>query len=87
MNRNESRKSRSLYHLRYYTVIYLGGLRKTMKNLGQDNRSPGWNLKPEPHKHEAVLTTPPRRSVYRYRWEDNIKMCRYLKEAEREEIV
>jgi hypothetical protein len=47
-----------------YSGICLEGLKKTMKNLSQDSRSPGQDLNPRPPKYEAgVLTTQPRRSV------------------------
>jgi hypothetical protein len=34
--------------LRYYPSIFLEGLRITMKNLSQDNQSPGWDMNPGP---------------------------------------
>jgi hypothetical protein len=50
-------------NLRYYPGVCLENLRKTMKNLSQDSRSPGQDLDPGPPKYEAgVLTTRPRRS-------------------------
>jgi hypothetical protein len=48
--------------LRYYSGIFLERLRKTMKSLCQDSRSPGVDLNPGPPAYEAgVLTTRPRR--------------------------
>jgi hypothetical protein len=48
----------------YYLRICLEGLRRTTRNLSQDNRSPDWDLNRGPPIHKAgVLTTRPRRSV------------------------
>jgi hypothetical protein len=50
--------------LRYYPGIGLEELRKTTKNLNQDSRFPGRDLKPGPTEYEAgVLTTRPRLSI------------------------
>jgi hypothetical protein len=54
--------------LRYYQVICLEGLRKTMKPLRQDSQSPGRDLNPGLPEYEAgVLTTRPRRSAHAFR--------------------
>jgi hypothetical protein len=50
--------------LRYYSGIGLERLEKTMKNISQDDRSPGRDLNPESPEHEeGLLTAQPRRSV------------------------
>jgi hypothetical protein len=65
MNWEGCGRKRSWTNSRYYPGICLEGLRKTMKNLSQDSRSPGRDLNPGPLEYEAgVVTTRPRRSVY-----------------------
>jgi hypothetical protein len=55
-------RKRSPPNFGYYPGICREGLRKTMKNLSQDTRSPSRDLKPGPPEYEAgVLTTRPRR--------------------------
>jgi hypothetical protein len=50
--------------LRYYPSIFLEGLRKTMKNLSQDNQSQTQYLNPRPPEYEAgVLTIRPQCSL------------------------
>jgi hypothetical protein len=56
-------RSGSALILRYYPGIRLEILRKTMKNLSQDSRSPSRNFNPGPPEYEGVLSTRPRRSV------------------------
>jgi hypothetical protein len=64
MNWKGCGKKRSWPNLRLYPRICLEGLRKTTKNLSQDSRYPGRDLKPGPPEYEAgALTTRPRRSV------------------------
>jgi hypothetical protein len=56
--------SSSSIMIRCYPGIFLEGLRKTVKHLSQDSRSPGWNLNTGSPEYEAeVLTTRPLRSV------------------------
>jgi hypothetical protein len=53
-------RKRSWPNSRYYPGICLERLKKTMKTLSQDSRSPGRDLNPEPPEYEArVLTTLP----------------------------
>jgi hypothetical protein len=50
--------------IRYYPGIRVEGLRKTTKNLSQDSRSPGRNLKPGSSEYEAgALINLPRLSM------------------------
>jgi hypothetical protein len=52
---------------RYYPRTCLKELRKSLKTLSQDSRSPGRDLNPGPPEYEAgVLTTRQRRSVLIY---------------------
>jgi hypothetical protein len=51
---------RSWPNLRYYPGI---GLSKTTKNLRQDSRFPGRDMKPEPEYEAGALTTRPRHSI------------------------
>jgi hypothetical protein len=53
MNRKGCGTKQSWPNLRYYPGICLEGLRKTTKNLTQDNRSPGRDLNPGPPEYEA----------------------------------
>jgi hypothetical protein len=48
----------------YYPGVLLDGLRKPTRNLGQDRRSLGGDLNPEPPKYEGVLNTGLRRLVF-----------------------
>lgn len=49
---------KNLWHnLRYYFGIYLGKMRKEMKNLSQDSWSLGWDLNPGPEYKAGVLAT------------------------------
>jgi hypothetical protein len=64
MNWRGCGRKRSCPNLRYYPSIYVEGLRKTTKNLSQNNLSPGRDVNSGPPKYEAgVSTTGPRRSV------------------------
>jgi hypothetical protein len=58
MNWKGCGRKRSCPNKRYYPGICLEELRKTMKDLSQDSRSPGRDLKPGTPEYEAgVLTT------------------------------
>jgi hypothetical protein len=50
-------KKRSWPNLRYYPNICSEAPMKTMKNLGQDSRSLGWNFNPGPSKYKAGMLT------------------------------
>jgi hypothetical protein len=64
MNRKEYERERSRPNVRHCPGICLEGVRKTMKNLGQDSRHSDQDLNPGPPEHEAgVLTIRPRRPV------------------------
>jgi hypothetical protein len=52
-NWNGCRRRRSWPNLKHYLSLYLEGVRKTTKNLSQDNRSPGQDLNPGPSEYEA----------------------------------
>jgi hypothetical protein len=53
--------------IRYYPILSMEGLRKTIKNLSQHSRSPSRDLNPGPAEYEArLLTTQPGRLVFRY---------------------
>jgi hypothetical protein len=55
---------RSWHNYRYYLGVYLEGLRKTTKPIGQNSGSSGRNLNPRPPEYETgVLLTHLRRSV------------------------
>jgi hypothetical protein len=56
MNWKGCGRKRSWPNLRYYPGICLEGLRKTTKNLSQDNRSPGRDLNPGPPEYEGVFS-------------------------------
>jgi hypothetical protein len=67
MNWKGSGRKWSWPNLKYYPYNCLEGLRKTMKNLSQDSRSPGQDLNPGHPEYEAgVLTIQPRCSVTQY---------------------
>jgi hypothetical protein len=48
----------------YTGGICVYGLKKTMKDLSQDSRSPGRDLNSGPPEYEGVLDTRPRRSIF-----------------------
>jgi hypothetical protein len=67
MNWKGFERKRSWPNLRLYPGIFLEGLRKTMKNLRQDIRSPSRDLSPGPPEYEVrVLTARPRLSIPRF---------------------
>jgi hypothetical protein len=72
------RKKKSLWpNLRYYTEIFLEGLRKAIKNFSQDSRSPDQDMNPRLPEYEAVLLiTRPRHSVEQVK-----KSCSIFKPA------
>jgi hypothetical protein len=57
MNWKGCGRKRSWLNLRYYPGICVEGLRKTMKNLSQDSRSPGRDLNPGHPEYEAGVLT------------------------------
>jgi hypothetical protein len=64
MNSKGLGKKRPLPNLMYYPGIHLEGLRKTTRNLSEDNRSAGRDLNLGPLEHESeAVTNRPRRSV------------------------
>jgi hypothetical protein len=61
MNGKGYSRKRSWPNLRYYPVIRLKGLKKTMKPLSRDSRSPGRDLNPVPPEYEAGVPSTRRR--------------------------
>jgi hypothetical protein len=58
MNSKYLEGSGRVLFLRYYPDICIEGLRKPTKNISQDSRSSGRDLKPGPPENKAgVLTT------------------------------
>jgi hypothetical protein len=56
------RKEAIMAQFEMLTCIYLKVLRKIMRNVGHNTRSPGRDLIPRPPKHEVgMLTSLPRR--------------------------
>jgi hypothetical protein len=49
-------KKSSLSNLRYSLVIYLEGLRKTMKTLNQDGQSPGLDIQSRCANHLTMIS-------------------------------
>jgi hypothetical protein len=61
---NDSEKKSLWPNLRYYTEIFLEGLRKAIKIFIQESRSPDQDMNPRLPEYEAVmLITRPQRSV------------------------
>jgi hypothetical protein len=56
MNWNGFGRKWSWPNPRYYSGIYLEGLKKTTKNINQDSWSPGWDLNPGPPEYEAGVS-------------------------------
>lgn len=55
MKRKELARKWLWYNLSYYSGICVEGLKKTMKNLDHDNRSPGLGLSPGSTDYEVRL--------------------------------